>query len=81
MSKRKENKDVLKLSKREIDGLCADWKPEPLLDPVTDEEKWQLKCVPVIHGQNGAHISVSLQHSKVPNGKSSTLQVTTFELK
>lgn len=64
MSKRKENKDVLKLSKREIDGLCADWKPEPLLDPVTDEEKWQLKCVPVIHGQNGAHISVSLQHSK-----------------
>lgn len=65
MSKRKENKqDVVRLSKREIDDLCADWKPEPLLDPVTDEEKWQLKCVPLIHGQNGAHVSVSLLHSK-----------------
>lgn len=65
MSKRKENKqDVVKLSKREIDDLCADWKPEPLLDPVSAEEKWQLKSVPLIHGQNGAHVSVSLLHSE-----------------
>lgn len=63
MSKRKENKlDVVKLSKREIDELCAEWKPEPLLEPVSDEEKWQLKSTPLIHGSNGSHVTVSHGH-------------------
>lgn len=64
MSKRKENKlEVIKLLKRDIDDLCAEWKPEPLMEAVSDEEKWQLRATPLIKGQNGAHVTVSLKHT------------------
>lgn len=57
-SKKKENKsELVKFSKREIDDLVEEWSPEPLVDEVTDLERWRLKENHV-KGQNSAHIEI-----------------------
>lgn len=57
--KKKENKnEVVKFLKREIDELCAEWEPEPLVEAVSSKEKWQLKAIPTIVGKNGPHVTL-----------------------
>ncbi|BEI80279.1 hypothetical protein CcaverHIS002_0108080 [Cutaneotrichosporon cavernicola] len=53
----------LKLSEKEIDELVDDWKPEPLIDQLTDLERGTLDSIPTVYGQNGVRVKLS------PNGK------------
>ncbi len=39
---------------QEIDELVDEWQPEPLVTPITAEQKADLAKVPVIQGPNGA---------------------------
>ncbi|RLV89282.1 Serine palmitoyltransferase 1 [Spathaspora sp. JA1] len=56
---RLENKsELVKLSNSEIDELCQEWVPEPLVQPLTELEKWELKTIPEIKGHNGSHITL-----------------------
>lgn len=58
-SKKKENKsDLTVFSEKEIDALCKDWEPEPLVEDLTPLEKWELKCIPEIKGHNGSHVQL-----------------------
>ena len=58
-SKKKENKsEFVKFSKQEIDELCNEWVPEPLVEPVTDLEAWNIKAIPEVKGFNGSHIEL-----------------------
>ncbi|CUM64483.1 uncharacterized protein PRCAT00002088001 [Priceomyces carsonii] len=58
-SKRKENKsEFVKFSKAEIDELCNEWVPDPLVEPVTPKEVWDIEAIPEIKGANGAHITL-----------------------
>ncbi|EMG47465.1 hypothetical protein G210_2192, partial [Candida maltosa Xu316] len=58
-SKKKENKsEVVKLSSKEIDELCSEWEPLPLVNKVSPEESWELKSVPEIIGHNGVHVNL-----------------------
>ncbi|CAK9437440.1 uncharacterized protein LODBEIA_P18180 [Lodderomyces beijingensis] len=58
-AKKKENKsEIVKFSQSEIDELCNEWVPEPLVEGLTDLESWELKSIPEIIGQNGAHVHV-----------------------
>lgn len=58
-SKKKENKsEFVKFTKLEIDELCAEWVPEPLVEPVTELEAWNLKAIPEVKGFNGSHIEL-----------------------
>ncbi|CAN3376976.1 hypothetical protein DIURU_001981 [Diutina rugosa] len=67
-SRTKESKsDTISFSEREIDDLVAEWNPEPLVEPVSNLEKWRLNAVPVIHGHNGAHVSLSSGEIGVAN--------------
>lgn len=60
-SKRKENKsELVKFSQKEIDDLVDEWEPAPLVDEVTDLERWRLQENHV-KGANGAHIEL-VQH-------------------
>lgn len=64
-SKKKENrKDTLALSKREVDELIEEWQPAPLVEPVTEAEKWRVNDL-IVKGQNSSHISI-LQHPEIP---------------
>lgn len=59
-SKKKENKsELVKFSRKEIDELCDEWEPAPLVNEVTELENWELKSVPEIIGQNGAHVKLN----------------------
>jgi serine palmitoyltransferase len=67
-SKKKENKsDYIKFTKKEIDELCAEWTPEPLVQEMGILEKWQNKSTPIIHGANGAHVSLKTGEKNVAN--------------
>lgn len=58
-SKKKENKsDITSFSEKEIDALCKDWEPEPLVDELSPMEKWELKSIPEIKGHNGSHVEL-----------------------
>lgn len=58
-SKKKENKsDVITLSNREIDELVDEWVPEPLVDPITEEQQWELDSIPIVQGSNGAYVDL-----------------------
>lgn len=58
-AKKKENKsDLLTLSKREVDELIDDWEPAPLVENVTEAEKWRLDDL-VVKGQNSAHVELA----------------------
>lgn len=58
-AKKKENKsDLLTLSKREIDELIDDWEPAPLVEPVSETEKWRLNDL-IVNGENSAHIEIA----------------------
>lgn len=59
-SKKKENKsELVRFSRKEIDELCDEWEPAPLVNEVTKLENWELKSVPEIIGQNGAHVKLN----------------------
>ncbi|CAX40362.1 long chain base biosynthesis protein, putative [Candida dubliniensis CD36] len=59
-SKKKENKsELVRFSRKEIDELCDEWEPAPLVNEVTELENWELKAVPEIIGQNGAHVNLN----------------------
>ncbi|KGU20795.1 serine palmitoyltransferase [Candida albicans P57055] len=59
-SKKKENKsELVRFSRKEIDELCDEWEPAPLVNEVTELENWELKSVPEIIGQNGAHVKLN----------------------
>lgn len=59
-SKKKENKsELVRFSLKEIDELCDEWEPAPLVNEVTELENWELKSVPEIIGQNGAHVKLN----------------------
>ena len=59
-SKKKENKsELVKFSRKEIDELCDEWEPASLVNEVTELENWELKSVPEIIGQNGAHVKLN----------------------
>lgn len=67
-SKKKENKaELVTFSQREIDELCAEWEPEPLMLPLKPLEKWQLDSLPEIIGHNGSHVVMKNHESKVTN--------------
>lgn len=60
-SKKKENKsELVKFSQREIDDLVDEWEPAPLVDEVTDLERWRL-LENHVKGSNGTHIEL-VQH-------------------
>lgn len=59
-SKKKENKsELVKFSAKEIDELCAEWEPLPLINDITPLEEWELKSVPEITGHNGVHVNLN----------------------
>ncbi|EGW33921.1 uncharacterized protein SPAPADRAFT_59307 [Spathaspora passalidarum NRRL Y-27907] len=65
---RLENKsELVKLSPSEIDELCQEWTPEPLVEPLTELEKWELKTIPEIQGHNGSHITLAGANEPVTN--------------
>ncbi|ODV81190.1 serine palmitoyltransferase component [Suhomyces tanzawaensis NRRL Y-17324] len=67
-SKKKENKaDIVRFSPKEIDELCKEWEPEPLVEAIQPLEKWQLKSVPEIVGHNGAYVNLEGHNGKVTN--------------
>ncbi|ABN68049.2 serine palmitoyltransferase component [Scheffersomyces stipitis CBS 6054] len=69
-SKKKENKsELVKFSQREIDELCDEWVPEPLIKELSDLEKWQMYSIPTIEGHNGSHVTIN--NKKVVNLASS----------
>lgn len=64
---RESKKDTVKFTPKEIDELCAEWAPEPLVEPVLELEAWRINAVPVVHGHNGAHVSLSSGETQVAN--------------
>ncbi|ODV61164.1 serine C-palmitoyltransferase LCB1 [Ascoidea rubescens DSM 1968] len=46
-----KQKNNLHLSKREIDDLCNEWVPEPLVDDLTPSEAYLLKNIPIVDGR------------------------------
>ncbi|EER32615.1 conserved hypothetical protein [Candida tropicalis MYA-3404] len=59
-SKKKENKsELVKFSAKEIDELCAEWEPSPLISNITPLENWELKSIPEITGHNGVHVNLN----------------------
>lgn len=68
--KKKENKSELVFSKRELDELCGEWEPEPLVGELEKKEVWQLRSIPQIKGHNGVHVNVETRghlHTGVTN--------------
>lgn len=62
-SKKKENRsDILDFSEREIDELCRQWEPVPLVEKLTPQKLWDLRCMPEIKGHNGAMVQVTTPH-------------------
>lgn len=53
---------IVQLTEKEIDELCADWEPESLTRPLTDNEKLDLEKTPIIVGSVGT--KVKLQDGK-----------------
>lgn len=67
-SKKRENKsDYIKFTDREVQDLCDDWIPEPLVEDMIPLEKWQSKTTPVIIGANGSHVNLSTGQTNVLN--------------
>lgn len=57
-SKKKENKaEIVKFSKREMDDLIDEWEPAPLVQEVSELERWRLQEKHV-QGQNSAHVQL-----------------------
>ncbi|CAM9597548.1 unnamed protein product, partial [Ectocarpus sp. 4 AP-2014] len=46
------------LSSREIDEIIDDWKPEPLVPPLTEEETSEAESMPVVQEFSGPYLRV-----------------------
>ncbi|KAF9356678.1 serine palmitoyltransferase component [Mortierella sp. AD094] len=53
----------ISLTEKEIDELVAEWQPEPLVQPLSDIQRMELKSVPMIVGAQGTK-------PELANGKS-----------
>ena len=81
-SKKKENKsELVRFSRKEIDELCDEWEPAPLVNEVTELENWELKSVPEIIGQNGAHVKLNNKTAVNLASQDSLILTRTIELK
>ncbi|KAF3916607.1 hypothetical protein ABW20_dc0103619 [Dactylellina cionopaga] len=60
-----QKKNFVKLRDDEIDELCEDWTPEPLVASLTEFEQEQIDKVPVIAGPTGPKV-------KLTNGRTVT---------
>ncbi|GME80233.1 unnamed protein product [Ambrosiozyma monospora] len=53
-----DEKDKVVLSNKEIDDLIDDWEPEPLVQPLRKDERWQLDAIPSVEGPITKHVNV-----------------------
>ncbi|EJD51805.1 serine palmitoyltransferase [Auricularia subglabra TFB-10046 SS5] len=49
----------IRFSEKEIDELVDDWNPEPLLEPVGEDQEHELASVPVVVGPSGPRATLS----------------------
>ncbi|KAJ3206479.1 serine palmitoyltransferase component [Dinochytrium kinnereticum] len=54
-----ESKDEVKLTEKEIQELCDDWEPEPLVPPLTEFQRAELEKLPVITGPAGPKVKLA----------------------
>lgn len=57
-------KDMVKLSDKDIDELVEEWNPEPIVLPVSDKEQWQADSNPLVIGAVASRVEL-----QVPNGE------------
>ncbi|KAJ3118964.1 serine palmitoyltransferase component [Phlyctochytrium bullatum] len=54
-----DSKDEVKLTEKEIQELCDDWEPEPLVPELTEFQKSELEKLPVITGPAGPKVKLA----------------------
>ncbi|CAI5756088.1 unnamed protein product [Candida verbasci] len=74
-SKKKENKsEIVKFSSKEIDELCNEWEPEPLVKEVINLQEWQLKSIPEIVGQNQFNLKKIIINNNTYNDEKQSIK-------
>lgn len=58
MKKKTIGSNAVVLTEKEIDELCNEWVPEPLVPQLSEFQKQQLLKVPITTGQNGLHVKL-----------------------
>ncbi|KAJ3411783.1 serine palmitoyltransferase component [Chytridiales sp. JEL 0842] len=54
-----ENKNDVVLTEKEIEDLCNEWEPEPLVPQLNDFQKSELEKLPVIQGAAGLKVKLT----------------------
>ncbi|KAJ3105073.1 serine palmitoyltransferase component [Phlyctochytrium planicorne] len=54
-----DSKDIVKLTEKEIQELCDDWEPEPLVPELTEFQKAELAKLPIIQGPAGPKVKLA----------------------
>lgn len=60
-------------TEEEIDELVKEWRPDPLVDPLTEEQKKLLDLAPVIVGENGPKVHIKGSDGEFMNFTSTDL--------
>ncbi|GMM29091.1 serine C-palmitoyltransferase [Martiniozyma asiatica (nom. inval.)] len=45
-----DDTEKMKFSKKEVDELIDEWQPEPIVQPIRNDERWQLETNPEVKG-------------------------------
>ncbi|KAF5097040.1 hypothetical protein D0Z03_001494 [Geotrichum reessii] len=53
--------NYVQLEEYEIDELVDEWKPEPLVQPLSSDERWKLDKIPVIYGGSGPKVRLTTE--------------------
>lgn len=54
-----EDSSKIKLSEEEIQELIDEWEPEPLVGALTEDQKFELDRIPVVHGPVGLKVKLA----------------------
>lgn len=56
--------NYVKLTEEEVDELVSDWEPEPLVKPLSEEQRRTLNSVPVVVDHNGPIVQLQNEEGK-----------------
>lgn len=68
-----DQRNYVNFTEDEVEELVKEWKPEPLVDPLTDEQKKLLGMAPVLVGQNGPKVHIKNHDGELINLSSTDL--------
>ena len=51
-------RNYVRLNEKEINELVNEWQPEPLVEPLKDDEMWEINSIPIIDGSSGPTVKL-----------------------